>query len=638
MWLLDRMGGPGALSSAPLCARLAGPLDEAALTASVTRLIARHEVLRSTIRPVGSELRQFVSETARADVLVAEAGSEAEVRNAISVELDAGIDITTGPMLRVRVYRLADDRHVLCIVRHHITFDARSEEILLAELSALYLAELAGGAADLPALPVQYADVAVWQRRRLEGSRRDRLMAYWLERLAEPPPLPVLPTSWPPGQRGRGSSQFVSRRLPADLADRIEALAQAEQVTPIIVVLAVLRVLLWRHVGQRDVLIGTPVSTRDRPETQRLIGFFLNMVVLRGDLTGDPAVRELIRRERDTVLGAFDHRDLPYALLSHALNRSMANPLFSIRCSYQAAGSAQGGTMLGLPASPFDAVVPSSDTDLEVRVLRDDEGATVEWGFNDAILARATVGEIADRYVDCLAAAVSAPGAPMSALPAWRREWAPAAGPDVEFLPEAEGWLTPHGRLPFGVDLQVRDDQGVPVPIGAVGRLHITEPGASPYEGVPVRVLPTGVLRVHGHALTDDRPADASRAAGPTRREAGGGADDMSPLVPAITGIWRELLGAEPGGTDVSLFTIGGHSLTIAQISVCIEEEFGVQVTIAELFERPTIAGQAELVQAKIIDRLTSLSPDLLAAALDGVIAPPGASHAPCDIASDVTN
>lgn len=638
MWLLDRMAGPSALSSAPLCALLVGPLDEAALTASVTRLIARHEVLRTTIRAVGSELRQFVSETARADILVTDVGSAAEARNAISVELDAGIDITTGPMLRVRLYRIADDQHVLCIVRHHITFDARSDEILVAELSALYLAELAGSVADLPALPVQYADVARWQRGRLDGSRRDRLMAYWLERLAEPPPLPVLPTSWPAGHPGSGSGQFVSRRLPADLADQIEALAQAEQVTPLIVVLAVLRVLLWRHVGQRDVLIGTPVSTRDRPETQNLIGFFLNMVVLRGDLTGDPAVRELIQRERGIVLGAFDHRDLPYPLLSQALNRSMADPLFSIRCSYQAAGPGLGGTMLGLPASPFDAVVPSCASDLEVRVLRDDEGATVEWAFNDGILARATVEEIADRYVDCLAAAVSAPGTPMSALPAWRRDWAPITGPDVEFLPQAEGWLTPHGRLPFGVDLQARDDQGVPVPIGAVGRLHVTEPGASPHAGLPVRVLPTGVLRVHGHARTNDRPQQASQAAGATNRDAGGGADGVSPLVPAITAIWRELLGAEPGGTDVSLFTIGGHSLTIAQVGMRIEEELGVPVTIAELFERPTIDGQAELVQAKIIDRLTSLSPDLLAAALDGPIAPAGTRQVPGDTSSNVSN
>jgi acyl carrier protein len=385
------------------------------------------------------------------------------------------------------------------------------------------------------------------------------------------------------------------------------------------VVAAILRVLLWRQVGQRDVLLGTPVSVRDRPETQNVIGFFLNMVVLRGDLSGDPAVHELIQRERDAVFGAFDHRDLPYALLSQALNRSLVNPLFTVRCSYQVSESHQDGIMLGLPASPFDAVTPSSDRDLEIRVSRDDEGATVEWAFNDAVLARSTAEEIADRYVDCLSAAVSAPETPMSALPAWRRDWAPATGQVVEFIPGSEGWLTPDGRLPFGVNLQASDDHGVPVPIGAVGRLRISEPGASRYEGVPVRLLPTGVLRVHGHALANDQFAeDSNRAAGASNRE-GNGPDDNNPLVPGITEIWRELLGDEPGSADVSLFAIGGHSLTIAQIGMRIEEEFGVSVPLAELFERPTIAAQAELVHAVIIDRLKSLSSDPLAAALDGV-------------------
>jgi acyl carrier protein len=610
MWLLDRMGGPGALSSAPLCARLEGPLDEVALAAAVTQLIVRHEVLRTTVRVVSGNPRQVISEAARADVQLVDVGSEAAARSAISAELGTGIDITTGPMLRIRAYRIADDQYVLCIVRHHITSDARSDEIFTAELSALYRAALDGETADLPALPVQYADIALWQRQRLAGPRRDDLLAYWLEKLAEPPPLPVLPTSWPAAQSRRGSSRFVSRRLPGDLAARLEVLAQAEQVTPLIVVLAVLRVLLWRHVGQRDVLIGTPVSVRDRPQTQNLIGFFLNMVVLRGDLSGDPGVRELIQRERDVVLGAFDRRDLPYALLSQALNRSVVNPLCTIRCSYHVSEPGAGGTMLGLPAAPFDAAMQNSDSNLEVRVSRDDEGVTAEWAFNDEILARSTVEEIADRYVDCLSAAVSAPETPMSALPAWRRDWAPAVSLAVEFTPGPEGWLTPDGRLPFGVDLQARDDHGVPVPIGAVGRLHIGEPGVSRYEGVPVRLLPTGVLRVHGHVHTNDQILeDGNRVASVSDRESSD-PDGNSPLVPAITEIWRELLAVEPSNADVSLFTIGGHSLTIAQIGMRIEEEFGVSVPIAKLFERPTIAAQARLVHAAIVERLTCLSSD----------------------------
>ena len=339
LWFLDQLAPGTTLYNMPSSLHLAGRIDPAALEASLNEIVRRHEALRTTFAVIDGRPAQLVAPELRLPlrVIPLTGGSREERRREAVRRGDAEIrqpfDLQRGPLVRATLLRLGEAEHVLLVTMHHIVADGWSVGVLLGELETLYAAFSRGRPSPLPELPVQYGDYAVWQREWLAGEVLRRQVDYWRGQLAGAPPALDLPADRPrpPAQTFRGSCQTL--RLPPELMDALRAAMEAQGVTLFMVVLTAFQLLLSRLSGQEDVCVGTPIAGRSRAETEPLIGFFLNNLVLRTDLSGDPTFRELLGRVREVALGAFAHQDLPFERLLAELDPPRdpsRTPLFQV--------------------------------------------------------------------------------------------------------------------------------------------------------------------------------------------------------------------------------------------------------------------------------------------------------------------
>ncbi|MDZ5604326.1 amino acid adenylation domain-containing protein [Pseudomonas sp. RP23018S] len=345
-WFLWELDPTSAAYHLPTALRLHGALDVDALQASFDALLARHDSLRTRFVDIEGVRCQVVEPDARIVIqqqaLPLGPGTvEARLQAYIGACIAEPFDLPNPPLLRVRLLRLAADEHVLLLVQHHIVSDAWSMQVMVRELIAGY----AGGAA-LPALPIQYADYALWQRHWMEAGGRDAQLAYWLEQLGDEQPVLQLPASRArPAQRdGHGARLEVD--LPAALGQSLKALAQQHGVTLFMLLLASFQVLLQRSSGQNDIRVGVPIANRNRVETEGLIGFFVNTQVLRAQIDGQQPFSTLVEQVKQRALGAQAHQDLPFEQLVDALQlaRTLShNPLFQVVYNHLAADPAQAG-------------------------------------------------------------------------------------------------------------------------------------------------------------------------------------------------------------------------------------------------------------------------------------------------------
>ncbi|MCY1079431.1 non-ribosomal peptide synthetase [Archangium lansingense] len=350
LWFLDQLapGLPVYNISFPIALR--GPVDIGALERSLERLGDRHECLRAHF--VSGELgpEQVFDPIMTVALAVTDLSSSppairaAEAERLVALEARRYFDLVKGPMLRAHLLRMGATEYVLLLTVHHIVADARSVDILQRDLAALYESERTGLPDDLPTLPVQYADFAIWQRASLQGDRLAAELAHWKKTLAGAPSLLALPTDKPrPAEQN-----YAGRQLPLSLgvetSAAIRRLASEEQATPFMVLLAVFGAVLSRWGGTTDVVVGTPVIGRPQRELQELIGFFSNTLPLRMDLGKRSTYREVLRHVREAVIEAFAHQDLPFEMIVQALQpqRTLAhNPIFQVMFAFQRPG-AQG--------------------------------------------------------------------------------------------------------------------------------------------------------------------------------------------------------------------------------------------------------------------------------------------------------
>ncbi|HKP74027.1 MAG TPA: amino acid adenylation domain-containing protein [Longimicrobiaceae bacterium] len=321
LWFLDRLQQGGVSYNLSSGVRLSGALDAAALERALAEVVRRHDTLRTTFRDADGAPVQVIAPfrgfRLRVDDLSAlgDAEREAEARRRAVAEGARPFDLVEGPLFRATLLRLSDLEHVLVLAMHHVVSDGWSVGVLFREMWSLYAAFRDGADSPLPELPVQYADFAVWQREQQKGDALARHLAWWKERLAGAPAVLELPADHPrpPLPSFRGGK--VPVEVPARTLERLRDLARAEGATLYMVVLAAFQLLLSRHAGTDDVVVGTLVAGRTRSEVQELIGLFMNTLVLRGDLSGDPTFRELVGRVRESVLGAYEHQDVPFERL-----------------------------------------------------------------------------------------------------------------------------------------------------------------------------------------------------------------------------------------------------------------------------------------------------------------------------------
>ncbi|WP_116895900.1 non-ribosomal peptide synthetase, partial [Pseudomonas syringae] len=344
LWFLAQLEGGSAAYHIPAGLRVRGALDKPALERALDRIVARHEVLRTTF--VQDQDQDPVQRIAPADigfslqlqVLTGQADAEEQLLAITAEEANEGFDLLNGPLVRGRLVRMADDDHVLLVTMHHIVSDGWSADVLTRELGALYAAFSAGAEDPLPALPVQYADYAVWQRNWLSGDVLQQQRQYWQQTLAGAPSLLTLPSDRPRPAQQDYSGKLLGLVLDADLTRGLKALSQRHGSSLFMTVMAAWAALLGRLAGQEDVVIGTPVANRMRAEVEDLIGFFVNTLAVRVDLSGTPSVQNLLQQVKQQTLAAQANQDLPFEQVVEVVRpqRSLSHsPIFQAMLSWQ---------------------------------------------------------------------------------------------------------------------------------------------------------------------------------------------------------------------------------------------------------------------------------------------------------------
>jgi amino acid adenylation domain-containing protein len=425
LWFLDQLEPGSAAYNMPYALRLRGALDAAALERSLEALAARHETLRTRFPGVDGEPAQVVDPAgpvflARIDLSGLDADArEGEARRLAAAEAALPFDLAAGPLFRSTLLRLGPEEHVVLFTLHHVVSDGWSTGVLVREVSELYAAFVEGREPRLPALPVQYADYAAWQRAWLSGPVLEAQLGYWSERLAGAPELLEMPTDRPrpaaPDHRG----DVRSFTLAPETARAVEALARREGATLFMTLAAAWQLLLSRYSGRDDVLVGTPIANRTRREVEGLIGFFANTLVLRTDLSGDPPFRRLVGRVREAALSAYANQDLPFERLVEAVRpeRSLAHsPVF--QAMFQLLNAERGGLeMGGVRIERMDAGSGTAKFDLLLSMVEGGGTLAGSLEFRTELWDGATIERMLGHFATLLDAVARNPDARVGALP-----------------------------------------------------------------------------------------------------------------------------------------------------------------------------------------------------------------------------
>ncbi|MBF8739591.1 non-ribosomal peptide synthase/polyketide synthase [Pseudomonas guariconensis] len=426
LWFLWQLAPDSAAYNISGGLRLRGPLALPALRAAFEQLQARHTALRTVFIDDGEQVRQRVlANPALAlrevslEHLPAEA-REARLLECLAEEGAAPFDLASGPLMRINVLRLADEEHALVLTLHHIIADGASVKLLLDEFSACYHAAREGREAALPALPVQYADFAVWQRQWLASGECERQLAYWRSHLGSEHPLLELPLDHPrPAQQSlRGDS--VGFAVAPALASQLQQLAQVRGSSLSMLLLAAFGTLLMRYSGQCDLRIGLPIGGRQQQETENLVGFFVNTQVLRLQVDGEGSFDRLLTQVRDHVLDAQANQDLPFEQLVEALQpqRSLShNPLFQVLFNHDRATGLSSLALPGLSVEPLPSARRSTQFDLVLDTREHEDGQlSGSFGYATDLFEHATIVRLCGHFQRLLAAIVQAPDAALERL------------------------------------------------------------------------------------------------------------------------------------------------------------------------------------------------------------------------------
>jgi len=427
LWFLDQLSPGTPTFNLPWMARLRGDLKRDALQAACNQLLARHESLRTTFIASGESQVQVIAPAAAVSIETVEmpAATVAELQQRIQVFTSAGFDLQSGPLFRVVLLEVAPDDHVLLLLLHHIIADGWSMGVLYRELSLLYNAAAADAGAKLPklsvlpGLAVQYADYAIWQREFLQGEELQRQLNYWQSQLTNLPPLLELHSDYerPPVQSYSGD--WADLQLDAGLSQQLQQLAAEQGCSLFMLLLAVFKVLLGRYAGREDMVVGTPVAGRQRTELEGLVGFFLNTLVLRTDLGGNPSFTELLDRVRRVSLDAFDHQDLPFESLIEAVQpeRNAAYPPL-VQVMFNVHNEPAANVRFdGVDVAPFSLASGTAKFDLNIAVHERNDGLLLGIEFATDLFARSSIERMLSEYQALLTAVVSNPQQRLADLP-----------------------------------------------------------------------------------------------------------------------------------------------------------------------------------------------------------------------------
>ena len=424
LWLLDQLAPGNPAYTISFAIGLEGSLKVALLERSLNEIVRRHEVLRTTFSLVNGKPVQIIAPSLRLSLSVVdyqeypELERESEVQRLAPQESQQPFNLTQEPLLRAKLVRLGQQEHRLLLTMHHIILDGLSVEVFIQEMAALYKAFLTEKASPLPELSIQYKDFVYWQRQWLQEEQLETQLNYWKQQLEGVPAILQLPTDHPrPAvQTFRGASQ--SLELPKTLTDKLKALSRQEGVTLFMLLLAAFQTFLYRYTGQDDIPVGSPIANRNHRELKRLIGCFINTLVLRTNLGGNPSFRELLGRVRQVALGAYAHHDLPFEQLVEALRpqRDVSyNPLFQVSFTFQHAPQLE--EIPGLTLDQLKVESLTSQFDLRLIIETTDRELTTSFEYNTDLFEDATITRMLGHFHNLLEGIVGNPNQSLSDLP-----------------------------------------------------------------------------------------------------------------------------------------------------------------------------------------------------------------------------
>jgi amino acid adenylation domain-containing protein len=424
LWLLHELDPNSAGMNMSAAVRLTGRLDVTALEQALGELVHRHESLRTTFAPGTTFLAQVIAPASAFFLPVEDLSNVPEEKRApilvarVREATGCSFDLRRGPLFRARLIRCGEREHVLVVALHHIIADGWSIGVFTSELGALYRAFAAGQVSPLPALPVRYRDYAAWQRKTLGTARLRAGLDYWRERLRDLPALEFPTDRRRPIRPGPIIGGRCPISFPPELCESLRRLGEAEGTTLAMGVLASFQALLARYTTQSDIAVGIPVANRTHADLEGLIGFFVNMLVIRTDCGGRPSLRELMRRVRDETLAAYEWQDIPFQLVVDELKpqrRANRHPLFQVSLAFQNTPRVD----LVLPELALSRVDEDQTARFDLEVFLGERAGGLEGviAYDQRLLDTETVARLARNWLNLLGAAVRSPDGPVALLP-----------------------------------------------------------------------------------------------------------------------------------------------------------------------------------------------------------------------------
>ena len=425
LWFLNQLERESNTYNMPWTIRVSGHLDMSALEQSLSKVVARHEVLRTSFLTENGIPKQVIKPNANINIeridlrQQSEAEREIKLSQLLQTEVETPFNLEKAPLIRCSLLQLEDQESVLLLNIHHIIFDGWSMKILTEELSSLYKAFSANKPSPLAPLPIQYADYALWQRENFTEKRLQTQLDYWKRELADAPELLQLPTDRPrPSVQGYGGA---TKRfsLSSKLTNNLDALSVQYGTTLFMLLQTVLAVLLHRYSGQTDILIGSPIANRNRSEIESLIGFFVNTVVLRNRMEDNPSFEKLLTQVKETTLKAYEHQDVPFERVVELLQpqRSMSHsPLFQVMFSFQST-SMDELELPGVSLSQLDLESTTAKFDLTLSMTETERGLEGAWEYATDLFDDSTIERMATHFENLLEAIVENPAQKVGELP-----------------------------------------------------------------------------------------------------------------------------------------------------------------------------------------------------------------------------
>jgi len=539
LWFLDQLQGPTCAYNVHVGLWLYGPLDLNALQASLQAIVDRHESLRTCFTLARNQLIQLVVASTPVALPLADFSAAPDpypqVYDLAKQEVALPFDLSRGPLWRARVMRIAAEEHVFLCTMHHTITDAWSMQVFVKELSALYGGFMSGAAPELPELPVQYGDYSEWQSQALETELIQKQLSYWADKLKDAAPVLDLPQAAPRPEEQTLVGTTRTFPIPRELMTSVSALATSQQSTVFMLLLAAFKVLLYRYSGQADVLVGVPVAGRSQVEIEELIGFFVDTLVLRDDLSGNPRFRELMARVRETTLGAFANGDVPFDKIVEMIQpqRDLRyNPIFQVMFS-MIKSAIRSHDFGNIAAYPYVIYPSTSIFDLSSTFIEDSDGNWwLQFDFNTDLFREEHINGMCQDFIGLLREITDNLEVRIDALP-------------MASLPQPAPLEAPH--------LKSTNDP------------ETKKPNASSWSSFQ----------------QTDEPSQSSQEI------------DKALLL----GIWKDVLGVSNIGWSDNFFDLGGHSLMAARLVREIQKATGRKIPVSAIFKAPTIETLARLIR-----------------------------------------